>query len=143
MLGMVALAKMLCLLLAVGLLAGCGQDQSFPSAAPPGAASGAIEQSPGFLGISLVDPDAEILEVAGFVPGSPAETSGVKVGDQILRLHRQRNPTFQQVQLIVADLKSGDRVGIRVARGEEELEYEVELTNSAFVQQAMEEQATP
>jgi|GEM_PF-2979658 len=133
-------AKKVCLPFVVGLLLGCEQEQPNPPVAHLRDITTETEQTPGFLGITLVDPIAETLVVSGFVPGSPAETSGVRVGDRILRLHRQRNPTFQQLQLIVSELKSGDRVGIRVGREDEELEYEVELTNAAFVQSAMEEQ---
>jgi S1-C subfamily serine protease len=131
-----------CLFIVAGVLCGCGQEQSIPASAQQNAASVPGEPSPGFLGIFLVDPDSETLVVKGFVSGSPAETSGVKVGDRILRLHRQRNPTFQQLQLIVAAKNSGDRIGIRVGRQDEELEYEIQLTSSAFVQRSMEEQAT-
>jgi len=131
------------LFLVVGTLSGCGQEQSIPPVAQQKGTTDAEEPTPGFLGISLVDPTSETLVVGGFVPGSPAETSGVKVGDRILRLHRQRNPTFQQLQLIVSEMNSGDRVGIRVGRDEEELEYVVRLVSSAFVQQAMGDQPTP
>jgi S1-C subfamily serine protease len=138
-----AVVKRWCLLIVVGTLCGCGQDRSAPASTQQEAARDTREPSPGFLGISLVDPAAEMLVVGGFVPGSPAETSGVKVGDRILRLHRQRKPTFQQLQLIVAEMNSGDRVGIRVGREDEGLEYEIQLTSSAFVQQAMEKQPAP
>ncbi len=140
---MVAVSKMVIVLAVVGVLAGCGQDQSLPPVAHQRDVTVAAEQTPGFLGMTLVDPAAETLVVGGFVPGSPAESSGVKVGDRILRLHRQRTPTFQQLQLIVSEMNSGDRVGIRVGREDEELEFEIELTSSDFVQEAMESQPAP
>jgi putative serine protease PepD len=91
----------------------------------------------GYLGIILVDPAAAPLVVQGFVPDSPAETSGLQPGDILLRIDRQRRPTHEQLRSVVEQLSPGDSVGVRVARGDEELEYRVSLVSYDFIEQAM------
>lgn len=91
----------------------------------------------GFLGITLVDPGASPLTIKGFVPQSPAEASGLQAGDRLLRVDRLRAPTYDQLNLVVRLLNPGDVMGVRIQRGEEELEYRVELVGYDFVQKAM------
>jgi len=112
----------MCLLIA----AGCGRVPRDPNA-----------PTHGFLGITIVDPQAVPLEISGFVPDSPAESCGLQPGDLILRVARKRELNHDQLQAIVQRSLPGDRVGIRVARGQNELEYEVELVDAYFIEQAM------
>ena len=95
----------------------------------------------GFLGIILVDPSGSPLVVQGFVPDSPAATSGLLEGDALLRIGRQRDPPHDQLLSVVEQLRPGDDVGIRVARGNDELEYLVELVSSDFIERAMQQQS--
>lgn len=109
-----------------GVQQGCGQAPVDPDA-----------PTHGFLGIILTSPNVTPVVIEGFVPDSPAATSGLQLGDRLLRVARQRQPTHDQLEQLVQELRPDDRVGVRVARGEEELEYEVTLVSFSFVQQAM------
>ena len=117
-----AVIACLCLL----FVAGCSRVPQDPNA-----------PKHGFLGITIADPTAEPIEISGFVPDSPAELCGLQPGDQILRVGRQREPTHDQLQTIAQRSLPGDLIGIRVARGQNELEYEFELVDAYFIEQAM------
>ena len=133
------------LLLLCGLLCvfsvviiGCDSKSRPLTASGEGAVSAPTN---GFLGITLVDPAASPLVIEGFVPKSPAEISGLQKGDVLLRVDRQRDPTYDQLNEIVQMLNPGDMIGIRIQRGENELEYRVELVGYDFIQNAMDAQA--
>jgi len=116
------------------VLCGCGSDTHSESG-PGGTAEALLKH--GFLGITLVDPGASPLTIKGFVPQSPAEASGLQAGDRLLRVDRLRAPTYDQLNVVVRLLNPGDVIGIRIQRGEEKLEYRVELVGYDFIQQAM------
>ena len=97
---------------------GCEVDQRLPGGA---ADSRSAPPMHGHLGLLLVDPTVTPLTVEGFVPGSPAAESGIQPGDILLRAARQRNPSHAQLQSIVEQSVPGETIGIRVARGNEEL----------------------
>jgi len=116
------------------VLSGCGSDMHSENGSE-GTAEAPLKH--GFLGITLVDPGASPLTIKGFVPQSPAEVSGLQTGDRLLRVDRLRAPTYDQLNVAVRLLNPGDVIGIRIQRGEEELEYRVELVGYDFIQQAM------
>jgi len=116
------------------VLSGCGSD-TYSENGSGGTAEVPLKH--GFLGITLVDPGTRPLAIKGFVPESPAEASGLQAGDRLLRVDRLRVPTYDQLNLALRLLSPGDVIGVRIQRGEEELEYRVELVGYDFIQQAM------
>ncbi|MCH2201643.1 MAG: PDZ domain-containing protein [Fuerstiella sp.] len=95
------------------------------------------QPSHGFFGIILVDPAVTPLVIEGFVPDSPAANSGLQSGDLLLRVDRHRDPANDQLIAVMEQYVPGDSVGIRVNRGNEELEFRVELVSSEFIERAM------
>ena len=116
---------------------GCDLEPQNNSGRSGNTSSSSAPATRGYLGVILADPAAAPLVVQGFVPGSPAESSGLQAGDILLRIDRQRRPTHDQLRLVVEQLSPGDSVGVRVARGDEELEYRVTLVSDDFIEQAM------
>lgn len=135
------LRGVLCCLWAVTVF-GCGQEQQAPNEPSPVAAASSESSGPGYLGVQLVDPQAVPLVISGFVPGSPAERSGLQSGDAILRVHREWDPDGEQLMETLQSFQPGQFVGVRVMRGEEELEYRVGLISAETVESSM-ERATP
>ena len=129
-------------LILVCCLFSCGCDLQPPnhSGLAGTANSSSAPATRGYLGVILADPAAAPLVVQGFVPGSPAESSGLQAGDILLRIDRQRRPTHDQLRLVVEQLSPGDSVGVRVGRGDEELEYRITLVSDDFIEQAMPQQ---
>lgn len=123
------------------ILCGCGSEVPPTDPGAPTATAGNAPATHGFLGVTLVDIAAPQLVVEGFVPESPAETSGLKPGDLLLRIDRQWDPTHEQLMQALQSYNPGDVVGVRVERQGEELQYEVELVSYDFVQTTMERQA--
>lgn len=64
--------------------------------------------------------------VAGITAGSPAERSGLKIGDQILELDGRATPTFEMIGH-VASLNPGETVVVRVQRGSQQLDLTATL----------------
>ncbi len=116
------------------VLCGCGSD-TYSENGSGGTAEAPLKH--GFLGITLIDPGTSPLTIKGFVRESPAEASGLQAGDRLLRVDRLRAPTYDQLNLAVSLFNPGDVIGIRIQRGEEELEYRVELVGYDFIQKAM------
>lgn len=129
-----------CLLVCLLGVSVTGCDQESPARKEPAdvvmTAPAGVDN--GFLGIQIVDPEATPLVIEGFVPGSSAESSGLQPGDSILRVHRRWDPTGDQLMEAVQVFRPGDVVGVRVGRGDDELEYQVRLLSYSEVQEAME-----
>jgi thiol-disulfide isomerase/thioredoxin len=91
------------------------------SAAPSGepAAVAPSTDGPAWLGVELGRPapgEAGVL-VKDVMPGSPAEKSGLAVGDRILRVDSEEVTRAQDVVRIVSSHRGGDRVGLALVRG--------------------------
>jgi S1-C subfamily serine protease len=86
------------------------------------------EISYGWLGVSLTDPDRDVVTalnlsgkrgalVSQMFLGSPAEKGGIQVGDYITALNGKEVRGMNQLTLMVGDLKPGERVTFSVIRG--------------------------
>jgi serine protease Do len=60
-------------------------------------------------------------KVAHVYSGSPAEKAGLKAGDLILAVDGAELPDFASLSAAVSDHQPGDRIRLKVQRGEEEL----------------------
>ncbi len=67
------------------------------------------------------------VRVADVVPGSPAEAAGLRAGDVLLALGGARLEDLRAYQQALLAHAPGDRVRLRLARGDAELEVEVTL----------------
>jgi hypothetical protein len=67
------------------------------------------------------------VKVAGVVPGSPAETAGVKEGDVLLRFADQAVESLRGYSEILKGLEPGQTVTVVVDRGGEELTFDATL----------------
>ncbi|MDR2211546.1 MAG: Do family serine endopeptidase [Spirochaetaceae bacterium] len=85
------------------------------------------EISYGWLGVSLTDPDRDIIQglnlsgkrgalVSQMFLGSPAEKGGIQPGDFITALNGKEVRGMNQLTLMVGDLKPGERVSFSVIR---------------------------
>ena len=85
------------------------------------------EISYGWLGVSLIDPDRDILQALGLTGkrgamatqiflGSPAEKGGIEPGDFITSLNGREVRGMNQLTLMVGDLKAGEQADFTVIR---------------------------
>jgi Do/DeqQ family serine protease len=101
------------------------------------------EISYGWLGVSLTDPDRDVvaaLNLAGkrgtlvsqMFLGSPAEKGGIQVGDFITALNGKEVRGMNQLTLMVGDLKPGERVSFSVIRdgAARDLQVRIEARNN-------------
>ncbi len=102
--------------------------------------SGTVDR--GWLGVSLQNIDEEMAEtlelpsaqgtlVAEVVKGSPAEKSGIEVGDVIVGYDGDAIEDGRELSRMVGGSDSGDRVSITLLRGDEEIELDVRLGDAA------------
>ncbi len=93
------------------------------------AGRGVLEARRAFLGVktSEQEPEAEGFQVGEVVPGSVAERTGIKAGDVILEIDGRRIRSFDDLRAVIAGKNPGERIKLRVRRGEEALEFECEL----------------
>ena len=92
----------------------------------------------GWLGVSLLEPTREILEELGIENrrgalashvflGSPADNGGIRAGDFITHVNGREIRGVQQLQLLVGDLKAGDRATFTVIRDRQSREIPVRI----------------
>src|SRR5688572_1646125 len=77
-----------------------------------------IPPANGWLGIYLASSDEPV--VAEVIPGSPAAKAGLRVGDQILAVDDQPTPTRDELIEAIGSKKVGDRVQLKLRRGDQE-----------------------
>ncbi len=82
----------------------------------------------GFLGISLVSDDRG-LKIDKIVPGGPAKASGLQEADRILELDGKKPDSVFMFTKMVSDRKAGDKVRIKLQRGEAIVEKEIALAD--------------
>lgn len=93
--------------------------------------------SHGFLGLTFESIDSAPLVIAGCVPNSGAEAADIRVGDVLIRLSDHSQPTFDQLQLIVAELEPGDEVTAAVQRHGSQVPVRFSLISFDDVENAM------
>jgi Do/DeqQ family serine protease len=96
------------------------------------------EISYGWLGVSLIDPDRDVVQalnlsgkrgalVSQIFLGSPAEKGGIQVGDYITALDSKEIRGMNHLTLMVGDLKPGERVSFSVIRDGAERDLQVRI----------------
>jgi predicted metalloprotease with PDZ domain len=73
-------------------------------------------------------PGAVVKDVA---PDSPAEKGGLKVGDRIVKINNDDLQSFEDLKDRVGKLHAKDKINLKVARGNEELDLTIELGDAA------------
>lgn len=73
------------------------------------------------------EPGATDAKVATVVADSPAEKAGVKPGDIVLKIDEQSLSDFASLSAAVRERQPGDRVKLKIRRGEEEKELTLKL----------------
>ena len=71
---------------------------------------------------SLCEVDCEIEWVK---PGGPGEKSGLKVGDVVKKFGSKQLKDFQHLVVEVSGKKPGDKIGLKVKRGDEMIDVEL------------------
>ena len=82
-----------------------------------------------FLGVQF-KPDSTItdgVELEAVEPGSSAETAGIKAKDVILEFDGKPTRTFEELRAAIRRKNTGDRVTVKLRRGEKVLNIECEL----------------
>lgn len=78
------------------------------------------------LGVTA-DRQSTRAKVGGVEPDSAAAKAGIQPGDVIVEFNRQPVGTFDELRSLVSQCQPGQRVRIRVLRGEEEITLRAEL----------------
>ncbi len=78
------------------------------------------------LGVQM-EQDENGVRVRGVLPESPALNAGLKEDDVILQIDGNNAESPAWISEDISGRKAGDSVKLKVARGEEELEFDVEL----------------
>jgi len=96
------------------------------------------EISYGWLGVSLIDPDKDLMQALNLngkkgamatqiFLGSPAEKGGIQPGDFIISLNGKEVRGMNQLTLMVGDLKPGENASFKVIRDGKEQEIKVRI----------------
>jgi S1-C subfamily serine protease len=80
----------------------------------------------GFLGVSLTS-DEHGLKIREIVPGGPAKASGLQKEDRILEMDGKKPDSVFTFTKMVSDRKAGDKVRLKLQRGEAVMEKEIAL----------------
>ena len=92
----------------------------------------------GWLGVQLIEPTREMITELGLEAkrgalatqvflGSPADTGGIRPGDFITHVNSREVRGVTQLQMIVGDLKPGDRAIFTVIRDKQSREIQVRI----------------
>ena len=84
----------------------------------------------GFLGVKL-ESDDKGLKILEIVAGSPAKNSGMQTEDRILELDGKKPDSMYNFTRMVSDRKAGDKVRLKLQRGEAIVEKEIALADRA------------
>jgi len=80
----------------------------------------------GFLGVQL-ESDERGLKIREIVPNGPAKASGLQKEDRILEMDGKKPESVYMFTKMVSDRKTGDKVRLKVQRGEAIVEKEIAL----------------
>ena len=85
--------------------------------------------APGYLGIkgNSTEGEAGGADILEIVPGSPAETAGLKPGDRIVKVRNTDVDSFESLRLVVMSLREGDEVEITYRRDGVDAKVKVKL----------------
>jgi S1-C subfamily serine protease len=88
-----------------------------------------LESRRAFLGVRNAEQseEGEGFHVAEVVPASAAERAGIKAGDVVTEIDGRRIRSFDDLRAAIARKNPGERIKVRVRRGEDALEMECEL----------------
>jgi Do/DeqQ family serine protease len=92
----------------------------------------------GWLGVSLIEPNREIIASLGLENrrgalaaqvflGSPADTGGIRAGDFITHVNGREIRGVQQLQMMVGDLRAGENAVFTVIRDRQSREIRVRI----------------
>jgi serine protease Do len=87
---------------------------------------GSLPGSAPFFGVQG-EPDVKEARIAKVFPNTPAEKAGIRVGDLVVEFDGKPIEEFAALSKLVADRAPGDKVKVKVKRGEETLELEVTI----------------
>ncbi len=86
-----------------------------------------VTQRRGYLGIELNDKRWPLVNV---IPGMPAAQAGIQDGDKIVKINDEDTSQITTIRGALAVLQGdpGDKVKLTIQRGEQTLDFEVEMT---------------
>jgi S1-C subfamily serine protease len=85
-------------------------------------------REPGYLGVMIRNnPDGKGAKVEGVQPDTPAEKSGLQVGDLILKVEDQEVENLNDLVQKIVDRRPGETVKLTVKREDKEKEIKVKL----------------
>ncbi|MBN9118232.1 MAG: PDZ domain-containing protein [Planctomycetes bacterium] len=92
----------------------------------------------GLLGISPQVPDVynTVPAIGAIQPDSAAARAGLAIGDKITEINGKKIPNYSTLQHVMGPLYEGDKVTVKVLRGDKEMEFkDIELhgTTTAYV----------
>jgi M6 family metalloprotease-like protein len=90
--------------------------------------SASSTDSPGYLGVLVEAADRASLRVTEVVANSPASRSGLKIGDQILRMDGRHGLTPELFRTLLQTRNAGDQVKLHIRRGESVKDVTATLT---------------
>lgn len=88
------------------------------------------EKGRGFLGVQL-DADDKGIKIREVIPGGAALKSGVKNGDRVIEVDGNKPTSIFEFTRIISDRKAGEKVNLKLQRGDELLEKEIALGDRA------------
>ncbi|MFT4548787.1 MAG: serine protease Do, partial [Verrucomicrobiales bacterium] len=89
--------------------------------------TGEIDPDRPAIGVQLDRSHEDGIKVSGLSDQSPAGDAGIEVGDIIRRIGKKTVSDYDQMKVVLEQLKAGQTVKIAVERGDENLEFDVKL----------------
>ncbi len=88
------------------------------------------EKGRGFLGVQL-DADEKGIKISELIPGGAALKSGVQKEDRVLEVDGRKPDSIFNFTKLISDRKAGDKVNLKLQRGDAVIEKEVPLGDRA------------
>jgi len=76
------------------------------------------------------DPIASGTEIAAVRARSPAESAGIKAGDEVISVDGKPVRRYQEIRQVLGSFDAGEKIGLKLQRDGKEIEIETELTAS-------------
>ena len=80
----------------------------------------------GYLGVQMADEEDRVV-LQRVLPGSAAAKAGLKKGDVVTSIDGKNAQDSAEFGSLVRKFKAGDKVALKIARGEESKEFKVQL----------------